>query len=102
METSPCPTDPGDPVYEVLKEVDSPGLEWDEGGLELGDSAGMGEELNITFPASPTTPTLANFENSIFRRDEETGTLHCYQHNTRRGRVDAMASIIGRTHFKIP
>ena len=82
IEASPTTT--ADPVYEVLKEVDSPNLEWDEGGIELGDtSAGLEDPL----------PT--NFENSIFRRDEETGNLHCYQHNTRRGRVDAMASIIG-------
>ena len=80
--TEASPTTTGDPVYEVLKEVDSPGLEWDEGGIELGDSAGLEDPL-------------ANFENSIFRRDEETGNLHCYQHNTRRGRVDAMTSIIG-------
>ena len=80
--TEASPTTTCDPVYEVLKEVDSPGLEWDEGGIELGDSAGLEDPL-------------ANFENSIFRRDEETGNLHCYQHNTRRGRVDAMTSIIG-------
>ena len=86
-ETSPTTT--GDPVYEVLKDVDSPGLEWDEGGIELGDtSAGLGEK---EFHCE----ALANFENSIFRRDEETGNMHCYQHNTRRGRVDAMTSIIG-------
>ena len=82
--TEASPTTTADPVYEVLKEVDSPGLEWDEGGIELGDtSGGLLED------------PLANFENSIFRRDEETGNLHCYQHNTRRGRVDAMTSIIG-------
>ena len=80
--TEASPTTTADPVYEVLKDVDSPGLEWDEGGIELGDSAGLEDPL-------------ANFENSIFRRDEETGNLHCYQHNTRRGRVDAMTSIIG-------
>ena len=102
IETSP--TSPADPVYEVLKEVDSPGLEWDEGGLELGDSAGLDPQHltdhtlanfeDTIFPKEDTAG-LANFENSIFRRDEETGHLHCYQHNTRRGRADAMASIIG-------
>ena len=82
---------PGDPVYEVLGEQESPGLEWDEGGLELGD---WSQEQEIEEDILPSG-TLINFENSIFRRDEDTGNMHCYQHNTEKGRKDAMTSIIG-------
>jgi len=86
-------SDENSPIYEPLieepvMEVDSPNLEWDDNGIELGDSA--------LFPDKDIIEQLDNFENSIFRKDIDTGDIMCYQHNTKRvQRQDQMASIIG-------
>jgi len=81
------------PIYEPLieepvMEVESPNLEWDDNGIMLGDSA--------LFPDKDIMEQLDNFENSIFRKDIETGDIMCYQHNTKKvKKQDQMASIIG-------
>jgi len=71
------------PIYEPVPEdrpldVDSPGLEWDDGGCELGHSAAtLGDD------DEEILQQIQNFENSIFRQDLDTGEMRCYQHNTR-------------------
>ena len=80
-------------------QVDSPGLEWDEGGIELGHrtlapSPGPAQ-LSDTSDAD-ILQQIEQFENSIFRQDLDTGEMRCYQHNTRRvARRDQMTSILG-------
>jgi len=96
-ESSPTGTshnsDENSPIYEPLieepvMEVESPNLEWDDNGIMLGDSA--------LFPDNDIMEELDNFENSIFRKDIETGDIMCYQHNTKKvKKQDQMASIIG-------
>lgn len=75
-------TNPSSPIYEPVAEdrpldVDSPGLEWDDGGCELGHSATLGDD------DEEILQRIQNFENSIFRQDLDTGEMRCYQHNTR-------------------
>jgi len=85
-------SDENSPIYEPLIEepvieVESPNLEWDDNGIELGDSA--------LFHDKDILEQLDNFENSIFRKDLETGDIMCYQHNTKKVKRDQMDSIIG-------
>ena len=84
------------PIYEPLieeqpLELESPGLEWDDNGIELGHRTVVDDtDLEIL-------EQINNFENSIFRKDLETGEMRCYQHNTKRRvkRQDQMTSILG-------
>ena len=83
------------PIYEPLieeqpLELESPGLEWDDNGIELGHRTVDDTDLEIL-------EQINNFENSIFRKDLETGEMRCYQHNTKRRvkRQDQMTSILG-------
>ena len=83
------------PIYEPLLEeqpleLESPGLEWDDNGIELGHRTVDDTDLEIL-------EQINNFENSIFRKDLETGEMRCYQHNTKRRvkRRDQMTSILG-------
>ena len=108
QDCSPAPSSPTDvlssPIYEPLlelkeqeelQELESPGLEWDDQGIELGDSCILGGQ-DTTAGDREILQQIENFENSIFRRDVETGELLCYQHNTRRGRrQDQLTSILG-------
>ena len=87
-------------------EIVSPGLEWDDGGCELGHrsvaaadypESEVGEE--DTGQTEQILEDIEKFENSIFRRDMDTGEVRCYQHNTRRHRVarrrEEVDSILG-------
>ena len=97
--TSPTsPTSPASPIYEpVLEEqpleLESPGLEWDDNGIELGHRT----IDNTDNTDLEILEQINNFENSIFRKDLETGEMRCYQHNTKRRvkRRDQMTSILG-------
>jgi len=96
-DVSPSQNVHSSPIYEPVPEdqpleVDSPGLEWDDGGCELGHSATMADVTED----KEILEQIQNFENSIFRKDLDTGELRCYQHNTRRtARRDQMTSILG-------
>ena len=75
------------PIYEPVSEepvlpdeADSPGLEWDEEGCELGHSNVIPQDSDADI-----LQQIQNFENSIFRQDLDTGEMRCYQHNTRYG-----------------
>merc|ERR1719195_1334534 len=100
-DLSPISQCQNSPIYEepAPETVDSPGLEWDEGGIELGHrtlapSPGPAQ-LSDTSDAD-ILRQIEQFENSIFRQDLDTGEMRCYQHNTRRvARRDQMTSILG-------
>ena len=86
-EMSPLSQVQTSPIYEPVPEdpaldVDSPGLEWDEEGCELGHSNNAGQDATDTGDAD-ILQQIQNFENSIFRQDLDTGEMRCYQHNTR-------------------
>merc|ERR1719291_964678 len=100
-DLSPISQCQNSPIYEepAPEAVDSPGLEWDEGGIELGH-----RPLAPSPGPAPLSDTsdadilrqIEQFENSIFRQDLDTGEMRCYQHNTRRvARRDQMTSILG-------
>ena len=84
------------PIYEPVPEdhpleVDSPGLEWDEEGCELGHSAtgvSASDLQDDDTQDKEIMQQIQNFENSIFRKDLDTGELRCYQHNTRFENLD--------------
>jgi len=101
------------PIYEepvrreipLEEEIVSPGLEWDDGGCELGHrsvaaaDAPESEDGDDTGQTEQILEDIEKFENSIFRRDMDTGEVRCYQHNTRRHRVarrrEEVDSILG-------
>ena len=92
------PDSPPSPIYEPLieeqpLELESPGLEWDDNGIELGHRT-IDDTDNTDLEI---LEQINNFENSIFRKDLETGEMRCYQHNTKRRvkRRDQMTSILG-------
>ena len=89
----------------LADEIVSPGLEWDDGGCELGHRSVAAASSPETEDGEDTGQTehileeIEKFENSIFRRDLDTGEVRCYQHNTRKHRVarrkEEVNSILG-------